>query len=73
MIVQGARDPNVTPKNAEEMRNRLHKNGIKYDILIFEDEGHGILKVKNQKLLFEKIADFFEEALKQSVKAKGKV
>jgi dipeptidyl aminopeptidase/acylaminoacyl peptidase len=64
MIVQGARDPNVTPKNAEEVRNRLDKNGIKYDILIFEDEGHGILKVKNQKLLFEKIAHFFEEALK---------
>jgi dipeptidyl aminopeptidase/acylaminoacyl peptidase len=73
MIVQGARDPNVTPRNAEEVRNRLDKNGMKYDILIFEDEGHGILKVKNQRLLFEKIADFFEQALKQSVKAKGKV
>jgi dipeptidyl aminopeptidase/acylaminoacyl peptidase len=64
MIVQGARDPNVTPKNAEEVKNILDKNGIKYDILIFEDEGHGILKVKNQKLLFKKIADFFNEALK---------
>jgi dipeptidyl aminopeptidase/acylaminoacyl peptidase len=63
-IVQGARDPNVTPKNVEEVRNRLDENGIKYDILIFEDEGHGILKVKNQKLLFKKIADFFDEALK---------
>lgn len=67
MIVQGARDPNVTPKNVEEVRERLGENNIKYDILIFEDEGHGILKVKNQKILFKKIADFFNEALRSKI------
>ena len=70
MIVQGARDPNVTPKNVEEVRKRLDENDIEYDMVIFEDEGHGILKVKNQKILFRKIADFFNEALKYSTKVK---
>lgn len=64
MIVQGAQDPNVTPKNAEEVIKRLRKEGIEYKKLIFEDEGHGIVKTKNQKVLFRKMADFFEEALK---------
>ena len=64
MIVQGARDPNVTPKNVEEVRKRLDENDIEYKMLIFEDEGHGILKVKNQKILFKKIEGFFNEALK---------
>ena len=63
MIVQGARDPNVTPKNVEEVRKRLDNEGIEYDLLVFEDEGHGISKTKNQKILFRKIADFFAKAL----------
>ncbi len=63
MIVQGAKDPNVTPKNMEVIRRKLDENEIKYDLLIFEDEGHGILKTRNQKILFTKIADFFAKAL----------
>ena len=64
MIVQGARDPNVTPRNVEEVKKRLDKRGIKYDLLVFEDEGHGILKTKNQKILFKKIVEFFAKTLK---------
>ncbi len=63
MIVQGARDPNVTPRNVEEVKKRLDKRGIRYDLLVFEDEGHGILKTKNQKVLFRKIVEFFAETL----------
>jgi dipeptidyl aminopeptidase/acylaminoacyl peptidase len=62
MIVQGSHDPNVTPKNVEAVKKRLDKEKIKYELLVFQDEGHGILKTKNQKILFEKIADFFTEA-----------
>jgi dipeptidyl aminopeptidase/acylaminoacyl peptidase len=64
MIVQGAQDPNVTPKNVEMVKKRLDKAGVKYDLLIFEDEGHGIVKTKNQRILFQKIAEFFTKALK---------
>ena len=63
MIVQGARDPNVTPRNVEEVRKRLDKESIEYELLVFRDEGHGILKTKNQKILFRKIAEFFAKAL----------
>jgi len=63
MIVQGAQDPNVTPKNVVEVRKRLDEAGVKYDLLVFEDEGHGILKTKNQRILYEKIAEFFTKAL----------
>jgi len=63
MIVQGARDPNVSPKNMEVVRKKLDENEIKYDLLVFEDEGHGIFKTKNQKILFRKIADFFTKAI----------
>lgn len=63
LIVQGARDPNVTPQNMEVMKRELNEKQITYDLLVFEDEGHGILKTRNQKILFKKIIDFFIEAL----------
>ena len=63
LIVQGAKDPNVTPKNVEEVVKKLEENKIKYDLLVFEDEGHGIVKKENQKVLLRKMADFFDKAL----------
>ncbi|NHJ38502.1 MAG: S9 family peptidase [Asgard group archaeon] len=63
LIIQGARDPNVTPKNVDEVKKRLEENKIKYELLIFDDEGHGILRKKNLKILYKKIADFFEQNL----------
>jgi len=63
LIVQGAQDPNVTPQNVEEVKKRLDENGIEYELLIFEDEGHGILRTKNQKVLYTRMAEFFKKAL----------
>lgn len=63
LVIQGAQDPNVTPKNVEEVKQKLDNNDIDYNLLIFDDEGHGILKTKNQKILYKKLADFFEQAL----------
>jgi len=63
LIVQGAQDPNVTPKNVDEVRKRLEEHNIPYEVLVFENEGHGILRTENQKVLYKRIADFFEKAL----------
>jgi dipeptidyl aminopeptidase/acylaminoacyl peptidase len=59
LIVQGARDPNVTPENVRVVRAVLEEAGVPYEILSFEDEGHGISKPSNQKALFIKLLDFF--------------
>lgn len=64
LIVQGGRDPNVTPENVRQARQRLDELGIPYEILVFEDEGHGIYKSANQAVLFTALADFFGESLK---------
>lgn len=62
LIVQGARDPNVSPENVRQVREALEKHGIPYNLLVFEDEGHGIGKPANQELLYPQVADFFEHA-----------
>ncbi len=42
LIVQGLKDPNVTPENVSVVREVLDERGIAYELLTFEDEGHGI-------------------------------
>lgn len=62
LIVQGEQDPNVTPENVRVVKEGLEEKGINYELLAFEDEGHGIAKPRNQRVLFERLGRFFEEA-----------
>ncbi len=63
LIVQGAQDPNVTPENVRQIVERLQAHRIPYELLVFEDEGHGILKPANQRRLYTRVAAFFDKAL----------
>ena len=62
LIVQGMQDPNVTPENVDVVVRALGRGGIPYDLLTFEDEGHGIARPWNLKILYPRLADFFEAA-----------
>jgi dipeptidyl aminopeptidase/acylaminoacyl peptidase len=63
LIVQGLNDPNVTKANVAEVEKRLEENKITYDKLVFDDEGHGIIREKNVKTLLIRLAKFFDDAL----------
>ncbi|OGO38515.1 MAG: hypothetical protein A2W35_17355 [Chloroflexi bacterium RBG_16_57_11] len=63
MIIQGAQDPNVTPENVRQVRQRLHQHEIPYELLVFDDEGHGIIKPANQATLYARLGEFFNRAL----------
>ncbi|HEV8389477.1 MAG TPA: prolyl oligopeptidase family serine peptidase [Dongiaceae bacterium] len=65
LIIQGMNDPNVTPRNVTDVRGRLDAAGIRYEVLMFEDEGHGISKPENRKLLCRRLARFFAEAFER--------
>lgn len=62
LIVQGANDPNVTPQNVTDVQHRLDAAKIPYELLIFPDEGHGIAKPENRKILCRRLAQFFAQA-----------
>jgi dipeptidyl aminopeptidase/acylaminoacyl peptidase len=62
LIVQGMQDPNVTPENVRTVTQALNNVGVEYELLAFEDEGHGISKPKNQKTLLPHLAQFFSSA-----------
>lgn len=63
LIIQGARDPRVVRAESDQMVERIRAAGGSVDYLVFEDEGHGLLKVKNQLRAFRAIAEFLERHL----------
>lgn len=66
LIVQGLQDPNVTPENVRAVQAALDQAGIEHQLLAFEDEGHGIDRPENQKLLYQRLAEFFSDAFAES-------
>ena len=66
LIIQGDNDPNVTPQNVTDVISRLKGAGIDYELLTFDDEGHGIGRPANQRILYRRIADFFARAFATS-------
>ncbi|MBL8164981.1 MAG: prolyl oligopeptidase family serine peptidase, partial [Anaerolineae bacterium] len=62
LIIQGLQDPNVTPENVRAVRAALDKAGIEHQLLAFEDEGHGIDRPENQKVMYQRLVDFFSES-----------
>ena len=62
LIVQGANDPNVTPENLHVVEEALTRAGIPYETLVFPDEGHGVRKPDNLRILYARLIDFFGQA-----------
>ncbi|MBN9387357.1 MAG: S9 family peptidase [Chloroflexi bacterium] len=62
LIVQGLKDPNVSPENLAVVVKALEAKDIPFEVLTFEDEGHGISKPKNQKALYSRQVQFFDSA-----------
>jgi dipeptidyl aminopeptidase/acylaminoacyl peptidase len=62
LIVQGAKDPNVSLENVKAVEVVLKNENKKYEKLIFENEGHGISKPENQKVLLSRSVEFLKRA-----------
>jgi dienelactone hydrolase/Tol biopolymer transport system component len=64
LIVHGLADSNVSPKNTRKACADLDAAGIKYELLTYPDEGHGIYKAGNRENLLLRMANFFERTFK---------
>lgn len=62
LIVQGDNDPNVTPQNVTDVIGRLTAAKVDFELLTFTDEGHGIGRPENQRVLYRRLAAFFAAA-----------
>jgi dipeptidyl aminopeptidase/acylaminoacyl peptidase len=64
MVIHGANDPRVPIGEAEQIVAALKKRGIPVEYLRYEDEGHGLARLKNRLDAYPKMADFLDKYLK---------
>jgi len=64
MVIHGANDPRVPVEEAEQIVAALKKRGIPVEYLRYEDEGHGLAKLKNRLDAYPKMAAFLDKYLK---------
>jgi dipeptidyl aminopeptidase/acylaminoacyl peptidase len=65
-VLQGKNDPRVREEESDDIVNALKKNGVPVEYLLFENEGHGAMRIKkNQESLMESLTKFLDKYLKQ--------
>lgn len=62
-IIHGTNDPRVPLGEAEQINRSLNERGIPCDLLVYEDEGHGLQKLKNRLDAYAKAVDFLDRVL----------
>lgn len=64
MVLQGANDPRVIKPESDEIVAAVRKNGVPVEYVVFDDEGHGFSKKKNQIEGYGKVLSFLDTYLK---------
>ncbi|MCX7756355.1 MAG: prolyl oligopeptidase family serine peptidase [Anaerolineales bacterium] len=64
LVIQGRNDPRVVAAESEDLVNALRAQGKDIQLLLFEDEGHDVLKYENRITCYNAITDFFAKYLR---------
>ena len=64
-VIHGKNDPRVPYTEAEQLVAAIKKRGGIVDYKLYDDEGHGISKLKNRLDLYPLVADFLDKQLKK--------
>jgi dipeptidyl aminopeptidase/acylaminoacyl peptidase len=63
-VIHGRNDPRVPYTEAEQVVDALRKRNAVVEYKRFNDEGHGISKLKNRLELYPLVADFLDKNMK---------
>jgi dipeptidyl aminopeptidase/acylaminoacyl peptidase len=72
MVIQGKNDPRVIKPESDEIVEAVKKNNVPVEYVVFDDEGHGFSKKKNQIVANAKMLEFLDKYLKPGVASAGK-
>jgi dienelactone hydrolase len=63
LVIHGANDPRVPLGEAEQIVARLEELGRTVELMVFHDEGHGIVKLVNRRRAYGRVVEFLQQAL----------
>jgi dipeptidyl aminopeptidase/acylaminoacyl peptidase len=64
IVIQGANDPRVIKPESDDVVAAVKKNGVPVEYVVFDDEGHGFTKRKNEISAWGAILKFLDQYLK---------
>lgn len=64
LVIQGKNDPRVVEPESRDLVEFLRGKGKQVDYLMFENEGHDVLKYENRVRCYSEITEFFRRTLK---------
>jgi dipeptidyl aminopeptidase/acylaminoacyl peptidase len=62
-VINGANDPRVPLSKAEQITAALAERGIRHELKLYADEGHGVAKRANRKDAYPAAISFLTEVL----------
>ncbi|HNR92024.1 MAG TPA: S9 family peptidase, partial [Dokdonella sp.] len=66
MVLQGKNDPRVILAESDDIVAAVEKNGVPVEYVVFDDEGHGFTKKKNQIEGYGRMLAFLDAHLKRN-------
>jgi dipeptidyl aminopeptidase/acylaminoacyl peptidase len=63
-VLQGKNDPRVPYTESEQIVKALRDRNRPVEYILFEDEGHGFVKLNNRLLMYPKIVEFLDKHMK---------
>ena len=63
LVIQGKNDPRVVENESSDLVTELRSQGKQIEYLMFENEGHDVLKFENRVRCYNAIRDFFQDHL----------
>ena len=70
MVLQGRNDPRVIIAESDDIVAAVKKNNVPVEYVVFDDEGHGFSKKKNQIDGYGRILAFLDTYLKGAAAAR---
>jgi len=64
LVLQGANDPRVLKAESDDIVAAVKKNNVPVEYIVFDDEGHGFTKKKNQLTGYRATLEFLDKYLK---------
>lgn len=64
LVIQGKNDPRVVERESRDVIEQMRAMGKEVEYLMFENEGHDVLKFENRVTCYNAITDFFRKTLK---------
>jgi dipeptidyl aminopeptidase/acylaminoacyl peptidase len=62
-VIHGRNDPRVPLSEAEQLVASLGRRGVRHELLIYDDEGHGLARLTNQLDAYPRAIQFLDEVL----------